>query len=97
MLEKRSARRPESMFGATAASLLSKALGRALHGRWRAVDSRLNRCLCAINWRYFPEVFKAVLAKGSSCKDRSDSGVGVEEDLPWRQKNRPSTEATCCH
>ena len=52
------------------------------------LQSRLDRCLCAIHWRYFLEVFKAVLAKGSSCKDRSDSGVGVEEEFAMAAKEQ---------
>ena len=69
------------MFGATAASLLSKALGMVLRGSIDSIESLRVR-----TWQHFLEVVKAVLGTGSSCKNGSDSGVGAEEDLAWQQE-----------
>ena len=50
----------ESVLGTTVPSLLSKALGRALRGRWSSLDSIVS--VLVRTWQYFPEVFEAVLA-----------------------------------
>ena len=82
MLKRRGARRQSPCSAPQVQVLLSEAFGRASRGRRSSRDSI--ESLFVRTWQHFPEVFKAVRAKGSACRNRYGSGVGAEEELAWQ-------------